>query len=198
VAADTTDTPEMEQRLRLWLPERVSPRRFRHSLGVMEVVTELAVKWDADPAPLRLAALLHDCARELPGDELLRLAARWGLHVREVDRRCPVLLHGRLAVVIAGLDFGLDDPVALSAVHKHTAGHPQMSLPDKLFFLADHIEPNRSHSWVEELRGLAFTEVDEAVLKAVRLNRAYLESAGGIIDPDTLLLEALLLKKGSP
>ncbi|MHB1390877.1 MAG: bis(5'-nucleosyl)-tetraphosphatase (symmetrical) YqeK [Thermoleophilia bacterium] len=183
-----------ETRLASWLTRQVTPRRYRHSLSVRTTVTALAATHGVDAVPLRLAALLHDCMRELTDGQMLARAREAGLPVRAVDEAAPVLLHGKLAATIALCEFGLPDPALLSAVTRHTAGHPDMSLSDKLFFLADHIEPNREHARVDELRRLAATDVDGAVLRAIEMSEAHLESRGAVIDPDTLALKSLLLR----
>ena len=184
-----------EQGLKDWLKARVSPRRFLHSLGVRETVAELARRHGADAEPLMTAALLHDCAREFSGGEMLSRAAEWGVPIRDVDRESPVLLHGRLAVEIAGRELGIDDLRIASAVLYHTAGHPDMNLPDKLFFLSDHIEPTRDFTWVGELREVAREDVNRAMLLAVDINLKHLRSTGKVIDPNTLELRDVLLDR---
>src|SRR5665811_1307971 len=97
----------MADELKNWLQARVSGGRYKHSLGVMEATTELARRHGVDQQPLRQAALLHDCAREFSNEDLVATAEEWQLPVREVDRRSPVLLHGKLAVVIGERELGL-------------------------------------------------------------------------------------------
>ncbi|MHB9054076.1 MAG: bis(5'-nucleosyl)-tetraphosphatase (symmetrical) YqeK [Thermoleophilia bacterium] len=184
------DNPETE--IKKWLEGRVSAGRYRHSVGVMEAATELSELYGVDPAPLRQAALLHDCAREFSARELVARAEEWGLPVRDVDRQSPVLLHGKLAVVIAERDLGLTDPAMVSAVRWHTAGHPWMSLSDKLFYLADVLEPTSPLPWVPELRVVAHENVDRAVLMAIEINTDHLDRTGRIVDPDTYALKELL------
>jgi len=185
----------MEERLKNWLQARVSGGRYRHSLGVMEAATELAQIHGVEPAPLRQAALLHDCAREFTNDELVATAEGWQLQIREVDRRSPVLLHGKLAVIIGERELGLGEPAIQSAVRWHTAGHPQMTLSDKLFYLADVTEPTRHYAWVEGLRALARKDVDQAVLMAIGINTDHLDRTGRTVDPDTYDLRDLLMGK---
>lgn len=184
-----------ENRVASWLAGRVTPRRYRHSLGVRAAVTALAQAHAVNDSPLRLAALLHDCMRELTPHQLLAQARQLRLEVRPVDAVAPVLLHGRLAAAVAVRELGLADPALLSAVAYHTAGHARMSLSDKLFFLADHIEPNRDHAWVDDLRRLAVTDVDDAVLRAIELSESYLGARGAVIDQDTIALKTLLLQR---
>lgn len=173
---------------------QVSEPRYRHSVSVLETVTRLADRHGVDEAPLRLAALLHDCARELPNTELLSRCEAWDLPIRDVDRRSPVLLHGRLAARIAEVEHGITDPSVVSAVLWHTAGHPEMSLSDKLFFLADVMEPTRPHGWVDDLRNAAFNDVDHGVLMAIEINEEHLLKTGRVVDPDTYALKEVLLR----
>jgi predicted HD superfamily hydrolase involved in NAD metabolism len=184
----------MEEELSKWLEGRVSRGRYEHSLGVMEAATQLARHHGVDEKPLRLAALMHDCAREYPNERLIACCEEWSLPIREVDRRSPVLLHGKVAVVIAEREMGVTDDAAVSAVRWHTAGHPGMSLSDKLFYLADVTEPTSEHDWVDELRALAQEDVDRAVLAAIGINVDHLDRTGRVVDPDTYALRELLLR----
>lgn len=183
-----TNPVNLENKIEAWLRERLSPQRFRHSLGVAQAADALATTHGVTPAPLRLAGLLHDCAREVGPLRTLALAGDWGVSLRPVDRLFPVLLHGRLAEIIAIRDFGITDTAVLTAVRYHTAGHPEMSRSDKILFLADHIEPGRDLPHVEGLRRLAFEDIDKAMLAALDISLAYLQGAGRKVDPDTYLL----------
>ena len=158
----------------------------------MELVPALAQAHAVDPDPLRLAALLHDSARGMDDAAMLAAAEEWSLPVRDVDRECPVLLHARLAVELARRELGIDEPAVVSAVLYHTAGHPRMSLSDKLLFLADMIEPARSMAGVEQLRLVAYRDPDGALLLAIEINRRHLAARGRVMDPLTLELEKAL------
>ncbi len=184
----------VEDKLKDWLQARISLGRYRHSLGVLEAVTGLAERYEVAAAPLRQAALLHDCAREFTNEELVATAEEWGLPVRDIDRLSPVLLHGKLAVEIARRDLGLSEPAMMSAVRWHTAGHPEMTLSDKLFYLADVTEPTRHHDWVADLKALALEDVDRALLMAIGINTDHLDRTGRTVDPDTYVLRELLLQ----
>lgn len=183
----------MEDELRKWLQERVTAPRFQHSISVLETVTGLADRHGVDQTPLRMAALLHDCARELSNEKLVASAEEMGLPVRNVDRMSPVLLHGKVAAEIASRELDVTDAAVISAVLWHTAGHPDMSLSDKVFYLSDVMEPTRSHDWVQKLRELARENVDRAVLMAIDINITHLDNTGRIVDPDTYALRDLLL-----
>ncbi len=187
-----TMNEELREILQAWLAAKVDEERFRHSLRVMELVPELAAAHGAAAGPLELAALVHDAARGMTGAGMLAAAEEWALPVREIDRSYPILLHGMLASEMARRELGISEGPVLSAVLYHTAGHPQMTLSDKLLFLADMIEPARKLPRSAELRRLAFTDVDRAMLLAIDINKEHLKVRGRPVDPVTLELELAL------
>ncbi len=191
-AGSAADIQETENRIMKWLAVKVDRGRYAHSLRVMELIPQLAEAHGVAPMPLRLAALLHDSARGMSDEEMLAAAERWKVAVRPLDRDCPVLLHGRLAVELARRELGVNEPAVVTAVLYHTAGHPRMSLSDKLLFLADMIEPARRIERVDELRSVSFRDVDRAMLLAIAINRRHLAARGRPMDPVTLELEQAL------
>lgn len=182
----------MEAELKIWLQERVNPHRFGHCLRVLDAADAMGRHLRLDTTALRIAGLLHDCARELSDPELVAQAEAWGLPVRPVDRREPVLLHGRVGAEMVRRQLGISDTVILGAITAHTSGHPRMSLADKVVFLADLIEPGRRYPHRTELEQLAFANIDRAMLLAIGRNCAHVERIGALVDPDTLELQRLL------
>ena len=183
---------DLEPKIKVWLKGRLSEPRYRHSLGARDCAAGLAKHYGVPEEPLRLAGLLHDCCRELSPPETLALARAWALPLRRIDLQFPVLLHGRLAAETARREFGIEDGAALSAVRYHTAGHPGMSLSDRIFFLCDHMEPNRTGEHLLELRRLALEDLDAAMRLSVDLSISYLHATGKMVDPDTWLLRESL------
>ena len=55
----------------------------------------------------------------------------------------------------------------MSAVACHTSGKGDMTLLEKIIYIADYIEPNRDFEGVEELRRLAYEDLDRALLLGV-------------------------------
>lgn len=177
------------------LAKELSPRRLEHSRGVSSAAASLAARYGADVAKARLAGLLHDCARGMPNNLLLQAAAASGIVVNSVEQREPVLLHAPVGVVIAGRDYGVEDPEVLSAIRWHTTGGPVMSLLDEIVFLADYIEPGRSFPGVGHLRELAAASLPEALLAAYDQTLRHLLAEGGLIHPATVEGRNALLMK---
>lgn len=155
-----TDINTIKQRVRSVLSEK----RFRHTLGVADEAERLAVRWGASPESAYLAGLIHDMAKEIPYDDALRMLESFGFKADDDLRRCPALLHGPLAACLAQREFGISDTDILSAVRYHTTGRAGMTVLEKIIYLADFIEPNRCFDGVDEVRQLAYENLDRAVL----------------------------------
>ena len=107
-----------------------------------------------------------------------------GLPKRYMDN--PNLAHGKIAAIIMERDYGISDSDILNAVSFHTTGRPAMSLLEKIIYIADAIEPNRSYPGVEEVREAAFKDLDEACLLSLNRTIEYVREQGNFLDEDTL------------
>ena len=155
--------------------ERLSDKRYAHTLRVAETIERLAKLHGLDPERSRLAGLLHDAAREIDMEELLRIAEEDGLSVGDFERERPILLHGPVAARLAGEDLGVEDGEILDAVRVHTTGEPGMGPLALALFVADKIEPGREQPSVEGLRDLAPESLYRAARAALEDSISYNE-----------------------
>ncbi len=134
--------------LRASVSVRLSPKRMRHVLGVEKEAAELAglLLPGAGAEPLlRAAALLHDVTKELSVAEHVALLESAGITPSPIELAAPKTLHAISAPVLIGREYpGFADPDLLSAVRWHTTGRAGMTLPEKIIYLADYIEPTRT------------------------------------------------------
>jgi predicted HD superfamily hydrolase involved in NAD metabolism len=147
--------------------ECLSDKRYAHTLRVAETAERLARLHGLDPERARLAGLLHDMAREIGKEELLRVAEEDGLSVGDFERERPILLHGPVAAELARGDLGVDDGEVLDAVRVHTTGEPGMGPLALALLVADKIEPGREQPGVEDLRNLAPVSLHRAARAAL-------------------------------
>ena len=168
------------------LAAELRPARFRHSRDVSRTAIRLSERWGADIEQARIAGILHDCARSLKGDALLSAVKEEGLLPSEIELMQPALLHAPLGAVWAQKRFGVDDPAILQAIRRHTTGAMNMTLLDKIIYLADYIEPGRNFPGVEKIRELAAVGLDEALLEAYNRTIAYIVAGDGLLHPDTV------------
>ena len=166
--------------------ERLSAKRYGHTLRVAETAEDLARVHGLDPGRARLAALLHDAARELSPEEFLGLAGDWDLPVGEPERESPKLLHGPVAAELARRELGVDDGEVLDAVRDHTTGRPGMGPLSLALYVADKIEPARDYPSVENLRRLAREDLRGAAAESLRRSIAHNEERGRPTHPASI------------
>ena len=165
---------------------RLGEKRYRHTINVKKMAVALAERWGADPEKAELAALLHDSAKELPRDELLQIFADNAIIADNAARRPAPIWHGIAAAILCQTQWGVTDPEVLSAIRCHTTGKPEMTLLDKILYIADYIEPNRAElPDMSEARRLAFEDIDECLYLLLRDSLVYLQTKGLPVDPAT-------------
>jgi predicted HD superfamily hydrolase involved in NAD metabolism len=166
--------------------ERLSEKRYGHTLRVTDTAESLARKHGLDPARTRLAALLHDAARETELDKFTRLADEWDFPVGEPERQSPKLLHGPVAAELARRELGVEDEEVLAAIRVHTAGEAGMGPLALALYVADKIEPARDYPSVGRLRKLAREDLNEAAAESLRRAIAHNEERGKATHPASL------------
>ena len=175
------DLPE----LRACSYSMVRAKRIPHIKGTEEEAVRLARHWGADETAARRAAILHDCTKYLDLDEQLALCRRYGVELDELEQRAVKLLHSKTGACIAKYVFGEDDQV-YQAIFWHTTGKADMSLLEKVIYLADYIEPTRDFDGVEPLRALAYEDLDRALLLGMEMTIAEMEARGNPVHRNTL------------
>ena len=133
-----------------------------------------------------IAGLLHDCAKCIPPKKKIRLCKKYHIHITESEYANPSLLHAKLGAYIAAEKYHIKDQMILSAIHCHTTGKPHMTMPDKILFISDYIEPGRKDApHLPELRKLAFQDIDECLYLILKDTLSYLQTRNLTLDPMT-------------
>jgi len=164
---------------------RLSDKRYGHTLRVADTAERLARIHGLDPARVRLAALLHDAARETEPDEFLRLAVEWGVPVGEPERESPKLLHAPVAAEMARRELGVEDEEVLEAVRAHTIGRERMGPLALALYVADKIEPARDYPSVGRIRNLVREDLRAAATEALRRAVAHNEQRERPVHPSS-------------
>ncbi|MGB9812515.1 MAG: bis(5'-nucleosyl)-tetraphosphatase (symmetrical) YqeK [Thermovenabulum sp.] len=176
------------------LQKELSKERYVHSIGVMETSINLAKKYGASENKAAIAGLLHDCAKDIPEEEQLKLAIEFGILLDDISATEKVLIHGPLGAKIVEIKFGIKDKEILRAIEIHTTGDENMSLLDKIIYIADYIEPNRNFPGVEDIRETTFNDLDEGVLKGLNSTIRYVLEKNSLLHPKTVAARNSLLK----
>ncbi len=169
--------------------QQILPRkRYLHSVAVAHLAASYASSLGYDPERALLAGILHDCAKAYSDEQLVADCDRFSIPVTEVERRNGFLLHGKLGAFYARTKYYITDVEILSAISYHTTGRPGMTDLEKVVFLADYLEPFRTQPTkpdLNEIRRIAFCDIDKAVYLALQNTLRYLASTGQETDLTT-------------
>jgi len=169
----------------------LKPKRIAHVKGCEEEAVRLAERWGADREEAAEAAILHDITKKLNLREQLILCEKYGIIPDALEAKSEKLLHAKTGAALARERFGVNDRV-YESIKWHTTGKADMSLLDKIIYMADYIEPNRDFEGLEELRRLAYSDLDAAMALGFRMSIADLAGYGVPPHPNTLeALESL-------
>ena len=163
----------------------LKPHRVPHVQGCEQEAVRLAERWGADPGKAAEAAILHDCTKKELLPEQLRLCEKYGMIPDETERTNGKLLHAKTGAAIARQEFGMCREV-VEAIRWHTTGKADMSLLEKVIYMADYIEPTRDFEGVERLRSLAYEDLDKAMCLGFSMSLEDIRARGEEPHADTL------------
>jgi len=161
------------------------PKRMAHILGCRETAEKLAEKYGCSRISAAQAALLHDITKGKEMPVQLKLCEEYGIIPDSLQRENPELIHALTAAAKAEHEYGMPEEVC-SAIKRHTTGAENMSLLEKIIFIADCIEPTRSYEGVDNLRKEAFEDLDKALISAMSATVKLVNSRGQKLHPDTV------------
>ena len=162
----------------------LKPNRVAHVLGCRDTAVELAKRWGADVTDAARAGILHDITKALDGPLQLTLCRCYGKILGEFSQKYPKTLHALTGSLVAERIFGENEAV-VSAICHHTTGKADMRLLEKIIYVADYMEPNRTIPGVEELRRLAFSDIDAALKLGLEMTLEHLKNQGSEVSPES-------------
>ncbi len=178
------------------LSQRLSPYRYNHSLCVAESAVELAKKYGADEEKALIAGLLHDITKEADMQEHFSLFKTGKAQLSDLERRSPKLWHAMSGAVYLEYELGITDSDILTAVRYHTTARANMSLLEKVIYIADFISADRVYDDVEVVRELAKKDLDETMRYTQHYSINELLQKGSPIHPDSVACYNSLILNG--
>lgn len=156
------------------------PNRLLHTFGVAYTAAALAARYGADVEKAEFAGMLHDHVKYYSGREMIALCDENGVALTPLERTNTALIHGKLGACFAEERYGIEDEEVLSAIRYHTTGRPNMTLLEKIIYIADYIEPRRKidgkHFSLEEIRKECFCDIDSGLLMILENTIQYLKT----------------------
>lgn len=165
---------------------KMSESRYIHSVNVAKQAKHLANIYGVDEEKALIAGLLHDIAKEMPKEEQLQIMTKGGIILDEIQQRALKLWHGICGSVYVRDVLGIDDEDIINAIRYHTTGRANMSMLEKIIFIADFTSDERDFKGVTKMRKLADKSIDDAMLYGFRFTFYDLSKRKLAIHPDEL------------
>ena len=168
------------------IKSELDPLRYEHTLGVAYTAACLGMKWGEDPLKCELAGLLHDCAKCYSHEDQKKGCQDNGISLSEEELLAPQIIHAKYGSFLARSKYGIADDDILNAIKFHTTGRAQMSMLEKIIYIADFIEPMRYKSkCLKEARTEAFRDIDKCMVIILLDTFQYLEQSGKPVESYT-------------
>ncbi|MBQ3183504.1 MAG: HD domain-containing protein [Clostridia bacterium] len=197
----------MYSEIKNYLKNNLSEKRYTHTLAVAEECMYFADIFglgEHERDVLNRAALFHDITKEKTPDEHICLCRVYNIEFDKAYLSTPALFHSLTGGVFARELFPTvcTDEVC-ELIDTHTTGRENMTLLQKILFLADSTEATRRHESCIELRAYFHDNaadndpkilLDRAVVKNLDGTISYLLRTGKEIAVDTVKARNYLLK----
>ena len=161
------------------------PARLKHIYGVKDKAIELGIKYNLDLEKLEIASLLHDITKYLSIDKHKEIIRDF---FKDSDRIFKEfndhILHAFSAYAVSVSEYHVTDQDILDSIKSHTVGRPDMSMYEKVIFIADYTEINRTYESCVKTRGLLEKSLDLAVYTAIDDSIMFYENIGNVIPKD--------------
>ena len=165
--------------LRKKLSSKLAPMRYEHSLSVSFTCMNLAMRYGYDLDKAELAGLMHDCGKRYSDDIILKKCIKHGIEVTEAELNALPVLHAKYGAWLAEHKYQITDREILDAIGCHTTGKPDMTVLDKILYIADYIEPRRFKAEnLPLIRRLAYENLDETMYAILSGTLEYLDKKG--------------------
>lgn len=143
--------------------KKLSEKRFRHSEGVVKRAIEYSQVYDIDVDIVKLVAIAHDIAKELTSDEIDKYVQKYNIILDDIEKINKELIHAKIGAYICKNEYNFTEDMT-NAVKYHTTGRENMSILEKIIYLADATEENRkycSSNYVDTIKD----DIDQGIIE---------------------------------
>lgn len=181
--------------LNRYIKQHLSESRYEHTMGVAKVAKELAEINHVSPEKAEIAALCHDIAKNLTIDQMKKIIKDQKIELSDDEKTSIEVWHAILAPVLAREDLEVYDVEILQSIRWHTTGKENMSILDKIIYIADMIEPRREFKGVDEIREEAYKNLDKGVVMGIDHTIEYLVQRKSPIDVNSVKARNYIIKQ---
>ncbi len=178
-----------------FLSNYIDEDRMAHSIGTARKAVKLAKIYGENEDKAYIAGLLHDIAKGKCEQELIKLAREYEIDIDEIEQSNSELIHGKLGARIVSELLAIDDTDILNAICWHTTGREDMSLLEKIVYIADLTEPGRQFDNIDVVRELAKEDIDAAMVYALSCVIEFVRCNGFVLHPNSKKAYEYLIKE---
>lgn len=169
------------------LEDNLDSKRYEHTLSVAYTAACLAMRYGYNIEKAYIAGLLHDCAKCMSNKDKIDYCEKHDIPINFAEQANPSLLHAKVGAEMSRRKYDIDDSEIYQAIQYHTTGHPNMTLLDKILYIADYMEPHRDEAPnLDLVRKQVFIDIDAALFTILKDSVSYLDSSDQPVDPMTM------------
>lgn len=168
------------------LQERLTPKRYNHSLCVADEAVRLAQKYGGDCEKAYLAGLLHDITKNATQEEHLQIFSRFDIMLNDIEKNAEKLWHAISGAAYIENVLKIDDKEIITAVRYHTTARAGMTQLEKLLYLADFTSADRDYDDIDIMRKKVEISLEAALDYALSYTINDLVSRGKPLHLDTV------------
>ncbi len=179
----------IEQKIYNYLSDNLKPERYNHVLAVNDLAIKLAESYKLDVVKVSVAALLHDCAKNMTLEENVKYIKKNNLKIKYADfviKYLPQVLHSYIGADIAQKQFGIKDKEIINAIKNHTVGRVGMSEFEKVIFIADALSLDRKYKKTFVSKKIMFGDLDKTFKLVLQNKIKYVVSNFKVLHPDII------------
>ncbi|MBR4632064.1 MAG: bis(5'-nucleosyl)-tetraphosphatase (symmetrical) YqeK [Elusimicrobia bacterium] len=179
----------IEQKIYNYLSDNLKPERYNHVLAVNDLAIKLAKSYKLDVVKVSVAALLHDCAKNMTLEENVKYIKKNNLKIKYADfviKYLPQVLHSYIGSDIAQKQFGVKDKEIINAIKNHTVGRVEMSEFEKVIFIADALSVDRKYKKTFVSKKIMFGDLDKTFKLVLQNKIKYVVSNFKVLHPDII------------
>lgn len=165
--------------------EALSEKRFKHSIGVVKRAIEYAKIHEVDEDIVKRVAIIHDIAKEIPKDEIINYARKIGVNLDNVEKENLRLPHAKIGAQIGKQKYNFTEDM-INSIKYHTTGRKEMSILEKIIYLADATEENRKYDDLDYYVELCKKDINRAMFEVSKWTIEDLVKKSSIIHIDTV------------
>ena len=178
------------------LQSRLNEKRYFHSLCVADEAVRLATKYGCDTEKAYIAGLLHDITKNATTEEHLHIFESFGIMLNSVEQNAEKLWHAISGAAFLEHELGIKDTEILNAIRYHTTARSDMTLLDKVLYLADFTSRDRDYDDVDIMRELVDISMEQALSYALSYSIKDLVENGRALHIDTIYAYNEIVLKG--